>query len=84
MKINWTYASKALISLAGTAYTLLVQYPHVTWQQIVTGMLTASLVWLVPNTTKSATITTPVAVSNPVTIATALTDREELERLRAQ
>lgn len=83
MKINWTYATKALMSLAGSAYTLLAQYPHVTWQEIVTAVLTAGMVWLVPNTTKTATITTPVPVPNPVTITTALTDREELERLRA-
>lgn len=71
------------MSLAGSAYSLLSQYPHITWQQITLAILTAFLVWLVPNTTKTATITTPVPVANPVTIATALTDREELERLRA-
>lgn len=87
LKINWTYATKAIASLAGTAYTLLAQYPHVTWQEIAVGLLTAGMVWLVPNTTKQTTPTISVVSPNmPVIPVTEMTnaDRAELERLRAQ
>lgn len=71
LKINWTYATKAIVSLLGNAQLLLTQYPHVTWQEMTAAVITSALVWLVPNTP---------ANSPQVTNA----ERAELENLRSQ
>lgn len=71
LKINWTYATKAIVSLLGNAQLLLTQYPHVTWQEMTAVVITSTLVWLVPNTS---------ANSQQVTN----TERAELDNLRSQ
>jgi hypothetical protein len=76
--INWTYATKAIVSVIGTAELLITQYPHVTWQQMAAGVATSFLVWLVPNTPK--TVTVPPITAAQMTVG----DRAELENLRLQ
>jgi hypothetical protein len=80
MKINWTYATKAIVSIIGTAELLVTQYPHISWQQMAAGVATSFLVWLVPNTPKATPVVTPPANVTPMTVS----DRAELENLRAQ
>jgi hypothetical protein len=48
--INWSYATKAIVSLLGNATLIIQQYPHVSWQQAATAGITTILVWLAPNT----------------------------------
>jgi hypothetical protein len=82
MKINWTYATKAIVSIIGTAELLVTQYPHISWQQMAAGAATSFLVWLVPNTPKVTPVVTPPA--SVTTIPMTVSDRAELENLRAQ
>ena len=70
MKLNWTYATKAIVSLFGNA-AVLSSLNNVTWKEIAAGVATAFLVWLVPNTSKVP----------PVINAT---ERDELNALRSQ
>jgi hypothetical protein len=86
MKINWTYATKAIVSIIGTAELLVTQYPHISWQQMAAGAATSFLVWLVPNTPKVTPVVTPVVTppTNVATIPMTVSDRAELENLRAQ
>lgn len=78
MSINWNYATKAIVSLLGSSEYVLSQYPHITWQQAATAVITTFLVWLVPNTpsTKKANVAPAIT---PITNA----ERDELNKLRA-
>jgi hypothetical protein len=78
MKINWTYATKAIISLFGNA-GVLSSVSHVTWKELAAGAATAFLVWLVPNTTKPVAITPNIVGGN-----ISANERDELNALRAQ
>jgi hypothetical protein len=78
MKINWTYATKFIVSLAGNAIAFLQEYPNITWQQLTAGLIISVLIWLVPNTPKP--IALPTTGNSPLN-ANA---RAELEMLRAE
>jgi hypothetical protein len=83
MKINWTYATKAIVSLFGNA-SVLSSVSVVTWKELATAAATALLVWLVPNTTKA--IPVKVNAQQPIPVGGQITanERDELNALRAQ
>lgn len=75
--INWNYATKAIVSLLGSAEYVLSQYPHITWQQAATAVITTFLVWLVPNSPANSKASAPAIVPS-ITNA----ERDELNKLR--
>lgn len=78
--INWTYATKAIVSVLGSV-SVYLQTPDITWKEGVALLITSILVWLVPNTSNPVTVVTPPA--KPKTTITN-SEREELDALRAQ
>lgn len=79
MSVNWNYATKAIVSLLGNAEYVLSQYPHITWQQAATALVTTFLVWFVPNSPAN-TPNPSVPAMDHITNA----ERAELNALRAK
>lgn len=81
MKINWTYADKAIVSVLSNVVVYL-NTPNMTWREGTALAIGSLLVWLVPNTGNANPPT--VAPTNNATLPILPNERQELEMLRAQ
>ena len=78
MRINWTYATKFIVSVLGSASAYLTT-PTMSWKQAVVLGITSVLVWLVPNTSPPIA---PIVAVKPTPISAS--ERDELNALRAE
>lgn len=81
MKINYTYATKFIVSILGSVSTYLAT-PSMTWREGVILGITSVMVWLVPNTSNPTVILPPVVAPVPNTMTQS--ERTELEALRQE
>jgi hypothetical protein len=78
VNLNWTYATKFIVSVLGSTSTYLAT-PNMTWREAVILGITSVMVWLVPNTSIPIG---PVVAVKPTPITT--NERDELNALRAE